>query len=107
MLTQTIESLSRIFDRKDGKEFDYVFNCAGESRFSQDDEIYSLRIVKLAENLGKEAARRNVKCFVEIGEGNVYKSDSSPRTETDKLKPWTKIASFKLKAEEMLKEVDG
>lgn len=57
--------------------------------------------------MGKEAARRNVKCFVEIGKGNVYKSDSGPRKETDKLKPWTQIAKFKLKAEEVLKEVDG
>lgn len=63
--------------------------------------------MKLAENIGKEAARRGVKCFVELGSGNVYKSDSSPRKETDKLKPWIKMATFKLKAEEVLKEVEG
>lgn len=102
-----IESLPRIFDRADGKEFDYVFNCAGETRFSQDDEIYNLRIVKLAENIGKEAARRGVKCFVEFSTGNVYKGDSSPRKETDKLKPSMKMASYKLKAEEVLQEIKG
>lgn len=103
----TTESLPRIFDRADGTQFDYVFNCAGETRFSQDDEIYSLRIVKLAENIGAEAAKRGIKCFVELGSGNVYKSDSSPRKETDKLKPWIKMAAFKLKAEEVLQGIDG
>ena len=102
-----IESLSRIFDRKDGKEFDYVFNCAGETRFSQDDEIYNLRIVKLAENIGKEAAKRGVKCFVELGDGHVYKGDSSPRKETDKLKPSMKLYQFKLKSEEVLQGIEG
>lgn len=37
----------------------------------------------------------------------MYKSDSSPRKETDKLKPWIKMATFKLKAEEVLQGIDG
>lgn len=45
--------------------------------------------------------------FVELSTGMVYKPDSNPSKETDKLKPWSKIAVFKLEAEEQLAEVEG
>ncbi|KFY37301.1 hypothetical protein V494_04811 [Pseudogymnoascus sp. VKM F-4513 (FW-928)] len=101
------QSLPRIFDRADGKEFDYVFNCAGETRYSQDDEIYKLRVVTLAQSIGKEAAKRGVKAFVELSSGLVYKSDSTPRKETDKLKPAIKHAQYKMQAEEELAKIGG
>jgi dTDP-4-dehydrorhamnose reductase len=56
--------------------------------------------------LGKEAARRKVKCFVELSTGMVYKPDSTPRKETDKLKPWSNLAKWKLKAEEDLGKIE-
>jgi dTDP-4-dehydrorhamnose reductase len=37
----------------------------------------------------------------------VYKPDSVPRKETDKLKPWSNLAKWKLKAEEDLAKVEG
>jgi hypothetical protein len=57
--------------------------------------------------VGKEAAKRKVKCFVELSTGMVYKSDSSPSKEGDKLKPWSKIAVFKLEAEQQLANIEG
>jgi nucleoside-diphosphate-sugar epimerase len=57
--------------------------------------------------VGKEAAKRKVKCFVELSTGMVYKPDSVPRKETDKLKPWSNLAKWKLKAEEDLAKIDG
>ena len=57
--------------------------------------------------MGKEAAKRKVKAFVELSTGMVYKSDSSASKEGDKLKPWSRIATFKLQAEEELAKVDG
>jgi hypothetical protein len=101
------ESLSRIFDRADGKEWDYVFNCGGETKYSQEDEVYKARSLELSIALGKEAAKRKVKCFIELSTGMVYKSDSSPSKEGDKLKPWSKIAIFKLQAEEELAKIEG
>jgi hypothetical protein len=56
---------------------------------------------------GKEAAKRGVKAFVELSTGMVYKPDSQPSKEGDKLKPWSKIAVFKLQAEEELSKIDG
>ncbi|KAI4132398.1 MAG: hypothetical protein LQ347_002607, partial [Umbilicaria vellea] len=36
-------SLPKIFDRPGGKQWDYVFNCGGETRYSQDESVYKLR----------------------------------------------------------------
>ncbi|KAK8088372.1 hypothetical protein PG997_003333 [Apiospora hydei] len=101
------QALSRIFDRPDGKEWDYVFNCGGETRYSQEDEVYRLRSKELSLAVGREAAKRKCKCFVELSTGMVYKPDSSPSKEGDKTKPWSKIAVFKLQAEEELAKIEG
>ncbi|KAF1986182.1 NAD dependent epimerase/dehydratase family protein [Aulographum hederae CBS 113979] len=101
------QNLARIFDRKSGKEFDYVFNCGGETRYSQEDEVYKARSHALSMALGREAAKRRIKCFIEASTGMVYKPDSSPRKETAKLKPWLKLAKWSLQSEEELSKVDG
>ncbi|KAK8082747.1 hypothetical protein PG996_001528 [Apiospora saccharicola] len=101
------QALSRIFDRADGKEWDYVFNCGGETRYSQEDEVYRLRSKELSLAVGREAAKRKCKAFVELSTGMVYKPDSSPSKEGDKTKPWSKIAVFKLQAEEELAKIEG
>lgn len=101
------KSLPRVFDREGGKQFDYVFNCGGETRYSQEEKVYELRSYGLSMALGREAAKRKVKCFVELSTGMVYKSDSTPRKETDKLKPWLNLAKWKLKAEEDMAKIEG
>ncbi|KAI9720063.1 MAG: hypothetical protein M1812_003190 [Candelaria pacifica] len=104
---EDLETLPRIFDRSSGKQFDYVFNCGGETRYSQDDEVYRLRSLNLSVAAGKEAAKRGVKAFIEVSTGMVYKPDPSPRKETDKTKPWLKMANWKLTAEEELAKIEG
>ncbi|KAK3939706.1 putative nad dependent epimerase dehydratase [Diplogelasinospora grovesii] len=101
------QALARIFDRADGKQWDHVFNCGGETRYSQDDEVYKLRSLALSLAVARESAKRGIKCFVELSTGMVYKPDSSPSKEQDKLKPWSKIAVFKLQAEEELAQIEG
>ncbi|KAL6704753.1 hypothetical protein ACN47E_007674 [Coniothyrium glycines] len=100
-------SLPRIFDRPGGAQFDYVFNCGGETRFSQDEKVYELRSYGLSLSLGREAAKRGIKCFVELSTGMVYKPDSTPRKETDKLKPWNNLAKWRVKTEEDMAKIDG
>ncbi|CAL3963977.1 hypothetical protein PZA11_001448 [Diplocarpon coronariae] len=100
-------SLPRIFDRSNGKQWDYVFNCGGETRYSQEDEVYKVRSLALSVAVGKEAAKRHVKAFIELSTAMVYKPDSQPSKEGDKLKPWSKIAVFKLQAEEQLSNIEG
>lgn len=105
------QSQARIFDlpeAADGskREFDYVFNCGGETRFSQEDEVYKLRSYQLSVTVGKEAAKRGVKAFVEMSTGTVYNSNRSPQKENDKTtKPHTKQAKWKLAAEEELAKI--
>ncbi len=53
------------------------------------------------------AARRKVRAFVELSTGMVYKPDSKASQEGDRLKPWSKIAVYKLQAEEELAKIDG
>ncbi|KAI9735650.1 MAG: hypothetical protein M1834_001666 [Cirrosporium novae-zelandiae] len=101
------QSLPRIFDRSNGEEFDCVFNLGGETRYSQQEEIYRLRSYELSMNLGREAARRHIQVFVECSTGMVYKPDPHPRKEGDKLKPWMKMAKWKLSAEEDLAKIQG
>jgi nucleoside-diphosphate-sugar epimerase len=98
-------NMSRIFTRSNGKEFDFVFNCGGETRYSQDDEVYKMRSHTLSITVAKEAAKRKIKCFVELSTGMVYKPKEKPRRETDDLKPWLKLAKWKLDTEEALKKI--
>ncbi|KAI7863577.1 hypothetical protein BDF14DRAFT_1345331 [Spinellus fusiger] len=93
--------------QKDGAPFDYVFNFAAETKYSQVPEIYQERILHLSVNCAKEAAKHNVKVFVEVSTAEVYDSDQVASVETSKLKPWTVIAKNKLKAEEELRKIQG
>lgn len=69
--------------------------------------MYKVRSLALSVAVGKEAAKRGIKAFVELSTGMVYKPDSQPSKEGDKLKPWSKIAVFKLEAEEQLSKIEG
>lgn len=100
-------SMARIFDKPDGRPWDYVVNLGGETAWSQAPEIYKLRNVQLSVTLGREAARRGVKAFVEASTGMVYHSNRTPSTEGSKLKPWLKLAKAKLEAEQELSRIPG
>ncbi|KAI9304299.1 hypothetical protein BJ944DRAFT_181898 [Cunninghamella echinulata] len=100
-------SIASCFQRDDGSEFDYVFNLAAETKYSQGDEVYQERTVLLATNCGKEAAKRKIKVFIMLSTAEVYDSDQEASTESSKIKPWTKVAKYKYKAEEELRKIDG
>jgi len=84
-----------------------VFNLAGETKYSQADAVYQENIIDVSITSANEAAKRGVKVFVEMSTAQVYDSNSKPRKEDAKLKPWTGIAKAKLKAEEELKKING
>ena len=101
--------MARIFDHPavpDGK-WDYVFNLGGETAWAQSAEIYKIRTTQLSVVLAKEAAKRNVGAFVEVSTGMVYTPDRKPRSETDRLKPWLRLARAKLEAEQELSRISG
>lgn len=92
-----------------GDAFQYVLNLTYDGVLAgQTDEVYQQRVVDLSVMLGSAAAKMGVKRFVELSTGQVYTPNEKPATEADgKLKPWTKQAAFKLKAEESLRQVQG
>lgn len=105
------QSLSRIFTPKTAQEYTYVFNCGGETRYSQDESVYSARSLALSLNLARECARRKTPALIEFSTGMVYKPPSSSTisaggcSETSTYKPWLKIAKYKLQAEEGLEKL--
>ncbi|RPA81362.1 NAD(P)-binding protein [Ascobolus immersus RN42] len=101
------ETAAKLFTKPDGTSYDYIFNCGGDTRYSQDDEVYKQRSLALSLTVGREAAKRNVKVFIELSTGAVYKSESggTPCKETAKLKPWLRMAKYKLQAEEELSKL--
>ena len=100
-------SFSRVFDRPDGKTWDYVFNLGGQTAWARTAEEYKIQSTQLSISLGKEAVRRGVKVFVEASTGTVYSPERKPRTEHDKLKPWLPLGKAKLEAEQGLARIPG
>lgn len=100
------QTIAKVYDDADGN-FDYVFNLAGETKYSQADAVYQENIIDVTLTTAKEAAKRGVKLFIEVSTAQVYDSGDKPKKENAKLKPWTGIAKAKLKAEEELKNIAG
>jgi len=88
-----------------GLTWDLVVNLAGETKYSQTDEVYKENIFDVSVTCAKAAAKRGVKKFVEVSTAQVYDSGKKPSSEDDKLKPWTKLAKAKLLAEDELKKI--
>lgn len=96
-------TVERVF-ADDGGKFDYVFNLAGETKYSQADAVYQENIVDVSVVCAKEAAKQGIK-FIEVSTAQVYDSSSKAKKEEAKIKPWTGIAKAKAKAEEELKKI--
>ncbi|KAI8923727.1 hypothetical protein BC831DRAFT_469701 [Entophlyctis helioformis] len=100
-------SAEKAFTRDDGSQYDYVFNCAAETKYGQAEEVYDEKVFQLSTTVGKEAAKRGIKVFVELSTAQIYEAGKKPSSEDSKAKPWTSIAKAKLKAEDELKKISG
>ncbi|KAK7866504.1 hypothetical protein R5R35_014366 [Gryllus longicercus] len=85
--------------------YDYIFNCACETKPGQTDPVYKEGILKLSLNCAREAAKQNVKRFVEVSTGHMCSSDKMPYKEDSKVEPWTLVAKWKNQVEEELSKV--
>ena len=103
--------MAKIFTPARAAAYDYVFNCGGETRYTQEDSVYQLRSVALTRTLAAECARRRAPAYVELSTGMVYKPPSGATVaaggcaETAPLKPWLRLAAHKLAAEQALEEI--
>ena len=66
--------VAKVFDVTDYK-FDYVINLAGETKYSQTDEVYKENIIDVSVTCGKAAAKIGAKRFVEVSTSQVYSGD--------------------------------
>lgn len=99
------ESCKNAFVPPSDISWDYVINCAGETKQSQVDPVYKEGILKLSINCAKEAAQYQVKRYVELSAGQLFSSSKTPHKESDDVSPWTNIAKWKWQVEKELKEI--
>lgn len=82
--------------------WDYVFNCAAETRLGKCDAVYQEGIYKLSMNCINEAIAQQVYRYIEFSSANMLSSDKKPTNEQCEKKPWTKLAQQKARVEEEL-----
>jgi len=99
-----VATVTKIFT---GMQFDYVFNCCGETRFGLSDADYKMKCLDTAVKCATAAAKAGVKKFVELSTAQVYDPSEKPANEDAKLSPWTVQASYRLKAEQELAKIPG
>jgi len=97
------DSVEKCFALDKGK-FKYVFNLAAETKFSQTDEVYKEKVFDLTLLVARIAAKHGAERFIEVSTAQVYEPKKNPSKEDDSKKPWTGIATYKLKAEDELKK---
>ena len=90
-------------------EYDYVFNCAAETKASQPAEDYEQRVFELSTKCAEYAAKNKVKRFIELSDAAVYapKDGKKGAKEDAKLEPWTVVATYKARVEEVLPKIAG
>ena len=99
-------SITKVFTEDFGA-WDYVVNLAAETKYSQAEQVYKENIVDIAERNSTEAAKHDVKKWIELSTGQVYDSGKKASKEDAKVKPWTKLAAAKKAAEDAVLGVDG
>jgi len=102
-LTST-PSIKKCFDLPNGK-FNFVFNCAAETKYGQDEAIYNEKSLVLAVRVATEARDRGVDKFIHLSTAQVYAAGKKASKEDGKCEPWTNLASVHLKTEEELKKL--
>lgn len=98
--------INALFESSEGP-WDYVFNLAGETKYSQTEAVYKENVLDVAVKCATAAAKHGVKRFIEVSTAQVYESGKKPSKETDKLDPWTNLAKAKLAAEKAIASIQG
>jgi len=102
----TEAGIVKAFNLESGK-FNIVVNLAAETKYGQTDEVYKEKVLDVAVNIGKTAAKQGVDRFIELSSAQVYVADKKPSAENDKLEPYTKLAKYLLLAENELAKIAG
>lgn len=101
-----IESCDKAFSAtEDCLSWDYVINCACETKSGQTDPVYQEGIFNLSLNCAKTAAKYKIRHYVEISSGHMFSSDKISHKENGPLKPWTYVSRWKSRVEMELRNI--
>lgn len=75
--------------------WDFVINCASETKLGQTDPVYDEGIFKLSINCAKEAASVKPRHYIEISSGQMYSSEKHKHKEEEGVEPWTFMSKWK------------
>uniref|UniRef100_A0A182QJ94 NAD-dependent epimerase/dehydratase domain-containing protein n=1 Tax=Anopheles farauti TaxID=69004 RepID=A0A182QJ94_9DIPT len=89
----------------EGECWDYVINCAAETKPGQTDPVYQEGILKLSLNCATEAVKHKAKRYIELSTGSMCSDEKVPQKEDCPVEPWTMVGKYKAKVEEELKNV--
>ncbi|XP_071055253.1 uncharacterized protein [Onthophagus taurus] len=95
------ESCSNAFSTDDFS-WDFVINCAGETKYGQTDPVYCEGILNLSLNCARESAKHLVRRYVEISSGQMYSNEKIGHKEDCNNEPFGSIAKWKLEVEKEL-----
>ncbi|KAF5300487.1 hypothetical protein FQA39_LY02286 [Lamprigera yunnana] len=87
------------------QSWDYVINCAGETKPGQTDPVYKEGILKLSLNCANQAALHKVQRYIEISSGQMFNAEKIAHKEDDAIKPWNFIAKWKSQVEVELEQI--
>lgn len=99
-------SIAKVFTIEGGK-FNYVFNLACETKYSQTEEVYKEKVLDLKKKLAAEALKQGVDRYVDVSTAQIYEAGKKPSKEDSTVKPWTGVAEYSLQAEKELQAMSG
>ncbi|XP_053669629.1 uncharacterized protein LOC128720009 [Anopheles nili] len=85
--------------------WDYVINCAAETKPGQTDPVYQEGILKLSLNCATEAVKHRAKRYIELSTGSMHSDETEPQKEDCPVEPWTMVGKYKAKVEQALTTV--
>ena len=93
----------------DGAGFAFVFNLTYDGIVSGwSEEVYQQLVVDVSTKAAMAAKQQGAQRFVELSTAQIYEPTEKAAAEAGaKLKPWTKQATYKLRAESILKDIPG
>eukprot|EP01105_Mastigella_eilhardi_P014444 TRINITY_DN3291_c1_g1_i1.p1 TRINITY_DN3291_c1_g1~~TRINITY_DN3291_c1_g1_i1.p1 ORF type:complete len:368 (-),score=148.31 TRINITY_DN3291_c1_g1_i1:52-1155(-) len=100
-------SIAKCFTLESGEKFNYVFNCAAETKYGQEEAIYMEKTHDACVKIATEAVKQKVDKFVQLSTAQVFSAGKKASKEDDKLEPWTTLAKVTLKTEASLKAISG
>ncbi|ESN96324.1 hypothetical protein HELRODRAFT_68427, partial [Helobdella robusta] len=105
-----IQSVSNVFECYKEVDFDYVINCAGETKPNQSLKVvYEDGIYTLSMNCAKESAKRNIKRYIELSTAQLisYEKSLADACTSDYVDPSTQVILQKYKVEKELPAISG